>query len=63
MVGERELTKRLIACIETEAHIPPFQMGVAQSIVRRIVPMVMTIIKEEVRIAVREHSLETYEDH
>jgi hypothetical protein len=58
MIGEKELAKRLQACIETDLGIPSFQMGVATQVVRRIVPMILTIIKEEVRAARRENSVE-----
>lgn len=54
MIGEKELAKRLQACIETDLGIPSFQMGMANQIVRRLVPMVLAIIKEEVRTARRE---------
>jgi len=59
MIGEKELTKRLTACIQTAGQIAPFQMVMANQIVRRIVPMVLAIIKEEVRAARRENSVET----
>ena len=58
MIGEKELTKRLMACIEVELQIPPYQMGMANLIVRRIVPKVLEIIKEEARTARREDSVE-----
>jgi len=54
MIGEKELAKRLQACIETDIGIPAFQVGMANHIVRRIVPMILAIIKEEVRAARRE---------
>ena len=54
MIGEKELAKRLQACIETDLAIPAFQMGMANQILRRIVPMILSIIKEEVRTARRE---------
>jgi len=54
MIGEKELAKRLQACIETDLGIPSFQMGMANQIVRRIIPMILAIIKEEVRTARRE---------
>lgn len=54
MIGEKELAKRLQACIETDLGIPSFQIGMANQIVRRLVPMVLSIIKEEVRTARRE---------
>ena len=41
MIDEKELTKRLMASIEIEMKIPPYQMGVANVIVRRIVPGTM----------------------
>ena len=58
MIGEKELTKRLLACIEIELQIPPYQTGMANLIVRRIVPKVLDIIREEVRAVRRENSLE-----
>jgi hypothetical protein len=58
MIGEKELTKRLMACIEIELRIPPYQMGMANLIVRRIAPKVLEIIKEEARTARREDSVE-----
>ncbi len=58
MIGEKELTKRLMACIEIELRIPPYQMGMATLIVRRIAPKVLEIIKEEARTARREDSVE-----
>ena len=56
MIDEKELTKRLMARIEIEMPIPPYQLGVANLIVRRIAPKVLEIIKEEVRSARREHA-------
>ena len=56
MIDEKELTKRLMASVEIEMPIPPYQMGVANLIVRRIAPKVLEIIKEEVRTARREHA-------
>lgn len=58
MIDENELTKQLMASIELEMHVPPYQMGVANAIVRGIAPKVMKIIKEEVRTARREHAVE-----
>jgi hypothetical protein len=57
MIDEKELTKRLMARIEIEMPIPPYQLGVANLIVRRIAPKVLEIIKEEVRSARREHAV------
>ena len=57
MINQKELTKRLMASVEIEMPIPPYQMGVANLIVRRIVPKVLEIIKEEVRTARRKHSV------
>ena len=62
MIGEKELARRLKACIETDLEIPSFQMGVANQVVRRIVPMILTIIKEELRTARREASPESREN-
>lgn len=59
MIGEKELAKRLKACIETDLEIPSFQMGVANQIVRRLIPMILAIIKEEARTARRENSTES----
>jgi hypothetical protein len=47
-----------MARIEIEMPIPPYQMGVANLVVRRIAPKILEIIKEEVRIARREHAAE-----
>jgi hypothetical protein len=58
MIDEKELTKLLMARIEHEMPIPPYQLGVANLIVRRIAPKIMEIIKEEVRTARREHAVE-----
>ena len=58
MIDEKELTKLLMARIEVEMPVPPYQMGVANLIVRRIAPKVMEIIKEEVRMARRERAVE-----
>ena len=58
MINEKDLTKRLLACVEIEMPIPPYQMGVANLVVRLIVPKVLEIIKEEVRTARRKHSME-----
>jgi hypothetical protein len=58
MIDEKELTKLLMARIEIEMPIPPYQMGVANLVVRRIAPKILEIIKEEVRIARREHAVE-----
>ena len=58
MIDENELTKQLMASIELEMHVPPYQMGVANAVVRGIVPKIMKIIKEEVRTARREHAVE-----
>jgi hypothetical protein len=58
MIDEKELIKRLMASVEIEMRIPPYQMGVANLIVRRIAPKVLEIIKEEVRTARREHAVE-----
>ena len=57
MIDEKQLTKLLMASVEIENRIPPHQMGVANLIVRRIAPKVLEIIKEEVRIARREHAV------
>jgi hypothetical protein len=35
MIDEKELTKLLMARIEIEMPIPPYQMGVANLVVRR----------------------------
>ena len=58
MIGEKELTKRLMAYIEIELQIPPYQVGMANLIVHRIAPKVLEIIKEQVRTARREDSVE-----
>jgi len=58
MIDEKELTKLLMASVEIEMQIPPYQMGVANLIVRRIAPKVLKIIKEEVRTARRERAVE-----
>jgi len=58
MIDEKELTKRLMASVEVEMRIPPYQMGVANLIVRRIARKVLKIIKEEVRTARRKHALQ-----
>jgi hypothetical protein len=54
MIDEKELTKLLMARIEFEMPIPPYQLGVANLIVRRIAPKILEIIKDEVRTARRE---------
>jgi hypothetical protein len=58
MIDEKELRKLLMASVEIELRIPPYQLGVANHIVRRIAPKILQIIKEEVRTARREHALE-----
>ncbi len=58
MIDEKELTKRLMASIEIEMPILPYQLGVANLVVRRIAPKVLEIIKEEVRSARREYAME-----
>jgi hypothetical protein len=58
MIDEKELTKRLMASVEIEMRIPPYQMGVANIIVQRIASKVLKIIKEEVRTARRQHALD-----
>ena len=63
MIGEKELTKRLMASVEIEMRIPPHQMGVANLIVRRIAPKVLEIIKEEVRTARRDQAVESEENN
>jgi hypothetical protein len=57
MIDEKELTKLLMASVEIEMEIPPYQMGVANLIVRRIAPKVLKIIREEVRTARREQAV------
>jgi len=58
MIDEKELIKRLMASVEIESPILPYQLGVATLIVRRIAPKVLEIIKEEVRTARREYAME-----
>jgi len=58
MIDEKELRKRLMASVEIELRIPPYQLGVANLIVRRLVPKVLEIIKEELRTARRKEALE-----
>ena len=57
MIGEKELTKRLQASIETDLKIPSHHMGLATQVVRRMIPMILSIIREELRKARREESL------
>jgi hypothetical protein len=63
MIDEKELTKRLMASVEIEMQIPPYQMGVANLIVRRIAPKVLKIIKEEVRTARREQAVAIHKNN
>jgi hypothetical protein len=59
MINENDLRKRLTASVEAELGILPYQMGVANMVLRRIVPKVLEIIKEEVRAVRREQIVET----
>ena len=60
MIDEKELTKRLMASVEVEMRIPPYQMGVANLIVRHaLLGRFSRIIKEgKWRTARRKHAVE-----
>jgi hypothetical protein len=51
MITESELRERLGARLETSTHIKPQDLAFARSIAAMLVPMIMRIIRDEVREA------------
>lgn len=51
MITEKELRDRLTACVETSPTIKPQDMPLACKVVQRLMPMVLRMIREEVRAA------------
>jgi hypothetical protein len=49
MINESELRERLGARLETSTHIKPHDLAFARSIAAMLVPMIMRIIRDEVR--------------